>query len=144
MELPDPGAVSRRLRPIAANRHAAPTPCVTLAHVEEPQRASRTLAFPDEGEVLFAHEVADRLGNREEQGLGPVPAAPGLPLQRPLPVALGLAPVTGIGELDLPVGLVSLEQCVQRRQVAQGRTSEGLPGMIADERAEPFAQLPRL
>jgi hypothetical protein len=31
---------------------------VAFAHIQEPQGAARTLAFADEGEILFADEVA--------------------------------------------------------------------------------------
>jgi hypothetical protein len=58
-------------------------------------------------------------------------------------VAIVLSPVAGRRNRDLLIGLISLEQLVKRRQVTQSRRSERFAGMIANERAEPFAQFPR-
>ena len=59
-----PGPVCRRLRPVAADRHAAPAPGVGLRAVEEHQRAGRALARPDQPEILIADQVRRRFGDR--------------------------------------------------------------------------------
>jgi hypothetical protein len=64
--LPCTGPMRNRLRPVAAHRHAAPPPRVTLADVVKPQGARWAFATANEGEVLMAEEIANRLRYRQQ------------------------------------------------------------------------------
>jgi hypothetical protein len=64
--LPCAGPMRRRFRPIAAHCHAAPAPCVALAHIQEPQGAGGAFASSHKGEVLLADEVANRHRDRQQ------------------------------------------------------------------------------
>src|SRR5215470_17949519 len=55
-----------------------------------------------------------------------------------------LSILTGWRRGDLPIRLISLKQLVNRRQVAKSLRPKRFAGVTTNERAEPFAQLPRL
>jgi len=55
------------LRPIPADRHAAPPSHTTSSSIDEQKRAGRPLASLHVGEVLCAYKVCQRLCYRKEQ-----------------------------------------------------------------------------
>jgi hypothetical protein len=57
------------LRPIAANRHAAPAAAMGFACIEEPERAARTFAMADIREVRMAHQIGDGLRDGLKHGV---------------------------------------------------------------------------
>jgi hypothetical protein len=61
---PNLGAVRSSLNPIAAHRHAAPSPRMRPGAVQKHQNAARSLAGADQPEVCMTNEIADRLGDR--------------------------------------------------------------------------------
>ncbi len=74
---PETAPMGSLLGPIAANCHAAPSPCSTPSVVSKHQRAGMTLARFDVGEVLIAHELSQSLGYRLEQGVRRMPMTAG-------------------------------------------------------------------
>ena len=63
-------AVRGLLGAIAADRHAAPPSPAPSRVVDEHQRAAMSFARPHVSEILLAHELRQRLADRQQQGLG--------------------------------------------------------------------------
>src|SRR4051812_39937720 len=62
-----PRPVRRRLGAVAAERHAAPAPCMGLGAVEEYQGAVGTLAGADQPEIRMADQIGDGGRDRLQQ-----------------------------------------------------------------------------
>src|SRR5215472_8731427 len=132
---PESTAVGCLLRPVAAERHAAPPPHAASRVIREEQRAGRALTGLHVGKVLPANEPGQLRGNREEKRLGISPAAHGLQLEAVLRPGSGGDP----GER-----LVVLEQTIEGLQIGERLGREGTSHALAYEASEPLSQAPRL
>src|SRR3546814_3145068 len=77
-----PLPVRRLLRPVAAQRHAAPAPRMAARVVGEQQRAGRPLAGLHLREILRADKARQRFADRQQQSFRRAPAAQGPDLER--------------------------------------------------------------
>src|SRR5579872_2094721 len=132
------------LRPIAAQRHAAPTSPVALADVQEPQRAAGSFALAHQRKIPLAHEVGDRFCNGKQKRLGISPSPLPLQAQRSMLMVVATSLFAARRKFDLSIRVIPFEYPVDRLQLTQLAAPERSAGMITDERAEPFPQLPRL
>ncbi len=103
------------LRPVTANRHAAPTPRVRLADVQEPQCAACALAFSYQGEILLADEIANRICKWLQKRFGILPSPIGAPSKCASPIVIGRSAAATGRNLHLPICFILLEQCVDWR-----------------------------
>src|SRR5579872_2471188 len=134
----------RGLRPIAAQRHAAPTSPVALADVQEPQRAAGSFALAHQRKIPLAHEIGDRFCNGKQKSFGISPAPLLLQAQRSMPMVVATSLFAARRKFDLSIRVIPFEQPVDRHQLTQLAASKRSAGMITDELAEPFTQLPYL
>src|SRR5580704_14581992 len=111
------------LRPVAADRHAAPPPYATACVVGKKQRARVAVAGLHVGEILGTDKLCQRLPDRQQQRLGGPPPARRLKLERPVPAA---GP-----ETDPAERLIALEQPVQWLQLHQGLRRQSTPLVLA-------------
>src|SRR3954467_19335 len=134
MPLLQPVSVSRLLRAIAAERHAAPPPCPATRMVGKEKRAGRSFAGLHVRKIFRTNKLGQRLADRGEQGFGRAPSADRLKLKR-----LVLWP--GIDPLE---GVIALQQTIQRLKPGKTLRRQRTPLVLAHKASEPLAQAPRL
>src|SRR3954454_17815746 len=134
MPLLQPVSVSRLLRAIAAERHAAPPPCPATRMVGKEKRAGRSFAGLHVRKIFRTNKLGQRLADRGEQGFGRAPSADRLKLKR-----LALWP--GIDPLE---GVIALQQTIQWLKPGKTLRRQRTPFVLAHKASEPLAQAPRL
>ena len=128
-------SVSRLLRPIAADRHAAPASPMAPCMVGEQEGAGGAFAGLNVGKVLSADEPRQRLPDREQKCVRVAPAAKHLELERPLP---------HWRRGDPAKDLVALEETIQGRQLVKSLGGQRAALMLTHEAPEPFPEASRL
>src|SRR6516225_729978 len=129
-------AVSRLLRAIAADRHAAPPPRMTSRMVGEEKRTGRSLASLHVAKIFRADKLRKCLSDRYEQGLGCAPSANCLKLDRHL-FALW-------ADHDPAEGFIARQQTIQRVEFGESFRGQRVPLVLAHKASEPLAQAPCL
>src|SRR5262245_42013878 len=118
-----PVSVSRLLRAIAAERHAAPSSRPAARMVGKEKRAGRSFAGLHVREVFRTDKLRQRLGDRGEQGFGRAPSADRLKLKR---ILLALWPGN-----DPLKGGVALQQAIQWLKLGRTLRRQRTPLVLA-------------
>src|SRR6202022_878399 len=117
---------------VATNRHAAPSSRPSPRVVREDQRAAMSLARLRVGEVFFAHELRQRLADRQQQGFRGSPAPHHSQFQ-----ATAIAVVMS---RYLAVRFVTLQEPIQGTQFVERLGPERPARMLSNEASEPLPQ----
>jgi hypothetical protein len=132
MPILEPVAVRGLFGAIAADRHAAPSSRASARMVGEYQRAARSLACFDAGEVFVTYKSRQNFTDRQQQRFRGSPAPHHAKFQA---VAISVAMPHYLAER-----FVALQDPVQRTEFPERLRRERPAHMFAHEAPEPFAQ----
>ena len=107
-------------RPVAADRHAAPTPRVASRVVGEEQRAGGSLAGLHVRKVFSADEPRKSLGHRQQQRVGRAPSRHGLKLERTRRIWVRDDPEKAVAVLEQAVERRELREHLWRQRATRG------------------------
>jgi hypothetical protein len=136
------------LRPVSANRHAAPSSGM-LAAIHEKQCAGRPFTYLHLRKVVVANEISHSSCDRKEQCVRRPPPpllAPNKARERfvPMRVPFGFTPARRTARRDLPKFLVPYQYAIERFEFLERFRLERLTHVGMDKPAEPLPQLSRL